>query len=67
MFTCVGYATEAADQPLRPFSFERRDPGPRDVRIDIQYCGVCHSDLHQARNEWQNTIYPLRAGPRDRR
>ncbi|RYB02327.1 NAD(P)-dependent alcohol dehydrogenase [Lichenibacterium ramalinae] len=62
MFTCVGYATEAADQPLRPFSFERRDPGPRDVRIDIQYCGVCHSDLHQARNEWQNTLYPCLPG-----
>ena len=62
MFTCVGYATEAADQPLRPFSFERRDPGPKDVRIDIQYCGVCHSDLHQARNEWQNTLYPCLPG-----
>ena len=62
MFTCVGFATTAADQPLRPFSFERRDPGPKDVRIDIQYCGVCHSDLHQARNEWQNTLYPCLPG-----
>ncbi len=62
MFTCVGFATAAADQPLRPFSFERRDPGPKDVRIDIHYCGVCHSDLHQARNEWQNTLYPCLPG-----
>ena len=62
MFACVGYATSSADQPLRPIAFERRDPGPRDVRIDIVYCGVCHSDLHQARNEWQNTIYPCLPG-----
>ncbi len=62
MFTCTGFAAKGADQPLRPFSFERRDPGPRDVRIDIQYCGVCHSDLHQARNEWQNTLYPCVPG-----
>ena len=62
MFTCVGYATSSADKPLQPFSFERRDPGPNDVRIDIAYCGVCHSDLHQARNEWQNTLYPCVPG-----
>ena len=62
MFTCVGYATGAADVPLAPFSFERRDPGPKDVRIDILYCGVCHSDLHQARNEWKNTVYPCLPG-----
>ena len=62
MFTCVGYATGAADVPLAPFSFERRDPGPKDVRIDILYCGVCHSDLHQARNEWANTLYPCVPG-----
>ena len=62
MFTCVGFATASADQPLGPISFERRDPGPKDVRIDIRYCGVCHSDLHQARNEWQNTMYPCLPG-----
>ena len=62
MFTCVGYATGAADVPLAPISFERRDPGPKDVRIDILYCGVCHSDLHQARNEWGNTLYPCMPG-----
>ncbi|HXF07083.1 MAG TPA: NAD(P)-dependent alcohol dehydrogenase [Candidatus Acidoferrales bacterium] len=53
-----GYAAYDANSALQPFSFERRDPGPQDVVIDILYCGVCHSDLHTARNEWHNTIYP---------
>ncbi len=48
--------------PLAPFSLDRRDPLPKDVEIDILYCGVCHSDLHQARNEWHNTIYPCVPG-----
>ncbi|HEX5353683.1 MAG TPA: NAD(P)-dependent alcohol dehydrogenase [Rhodanobacteraceae bacterium] len=52
------YAAQAADKPLGPFSIERRTPGPHDVAIEILYCGVCHSDLHTARNEWGNTIYP---------
>jgi uncharacterized zinc-type alcohol dehydrogenase-like protein len=58
MSTAHGYAAQRADQPLTAFAFERREPGPDDVRIDILYCGVCHSDLHTARNEWQNTLYP---------
>ncbi|UPG72757.1 NAD(P)-dependent alcohol dehydrogenase [Roseomonas gilardii subsp. gilardii] len=62
MFTCTGYAAGAATAPLAPITFERRDPGPTDVRIDILYCGVCHSDLHQARNEWHNTLYPCVPG-----
>ncbi|HEY0291404.1 MAG TPA: NAD(P)-dependent alcohol dehydrogenase [Hansschlegelia sp.] len=62
MFACIGYATESADKPLVPYSFERRDVGPKDVKIDIAYCGVCHSDLHTARNEWKNTIYPCCPG-----
>ncbi len=45
------YAAQAADAPFAPFDFQRRDPGPRDVAIDILYCGVCHSDLHTARGE----------------
>ena len=53
-----GYAARSADLPLAPFAFERRTPGPHDVRIDILYCGVCHSDLHTVRDEWQNTLYP---------
>lgn len=58
MFTCTGYAAADAATPLAPFSFSRRDPGPSDVAIEILYCGVCHSDLHTARNEWGNTLYP---------
>ena len=58
MSTAHGYAARSADQPLTAFAFERREPGPDDVRIDILHCGVCHSDLHTARNEWQNTLYP---------
>nr|WP_240502635.1 NAD(P)-dependent alcohol dehydrogenase [Methylocaldum sp. 14B] len=48
--------------PLGPFRFERREPGPRDVQIEILYCGVCHSDLHTVRSEWQNTVYPVVPG-----
>ncbi len=58
MSTAHAYAAQAADQPLAPFVFERRVPGPNDVQIDIAYCGVCHSDMHIARNEWHNTLYP---------
>jgi uncharacterized zinc-type alcohol dehydrogenase-like protein len=56
------YATHAADQPLKPFSFERRDPTATDVQIEILFCGVCHSDLHIARNEWEETTYPCVPG-----
>jgi len=62
MFATKGYATHAVDQPLKPFSFERRDPTPNDVQIDILFCGVCHSDLHIARNEWGGTVYPCVPG-----
>ena len=54
----LGYAATSPKTPLAPFSFERRSPGSLDVALDILYCGVCHSDLHTARNEWQNTVYP---------
>ena len=53
-----GYAAASPTTPLAPFSFERRAPGEQDVALDILYCGVCHSDLHTARNEWHNTVYP---------
>ena len=53
-----GYAAASPTTPLGPFSFERRLPGAQDVALDILYCGVCHSDLHTARNEWRNTRYP---------
>src|SRR6476469_6275055 len=56
------YAAKSAADSLAPFSLTRRDPLPTDVVIDILYCGVCHSDLHQARNEWHNTVYPCVPG-----
>ena len=56
------FAAVAADKPLEPFSFTRRDPLPDDVVIDIQYCGVCHSDLHMARSETGPARYPLVPG-----
>ncbi|MEW9624886.1 NAD(P)-dependent alcohol dehydrogenase [Rhodanobacter geophilus] len=52
------YGAASASQPLAPLNIERRQPGPHDVKIDILYCGVCHSDLHTVRNEWHNTLYP---------
>jgi alcohol dehydrogenase (NADP+) len=57
-----GYAAPAADAPLAPWEFERRSPGQKDVRIQIEYCGICHSDIHFARNEWQFTSYPCVPG-----
>ncbi|MEQ1405826.1 NAD(P)-dependent alcohol dehydrogenase [Neorhizobium sp. Rsf11] len=57
-----GYAATDASKPLTPFTFERREPNADDVVISIQYCGVCHSDIHQARNEWGNSHYPMVPG-----
>ena len=57
-----GYAAHSATTPLAPFTFDRRDPRPNDVQLEILYCGVCHSDLHTARNEWQGTTYPVVPG-----
>ncbi|QIB34429.1 NAD(P)-dependent alcohol dehydrogenase [Ancylobacter pratisalsi] len=62
MFQCIGYAAPDATTPLAPFSFERRDPGPHDIQIEILYCGVCHSDLHQTRNDWFNSLFPMVPG-----
>jgi alcohol dehydrogenase (NADP+) len=56
------YAAPDAVSPVAPFSFDRREPGAHDVQIEILYCGVCHSDLHQIRNEWGNSIYPMVPG-----
>lgn len=58
----LGYATKSAKDALAPFRFERRDSRPNDVIIEILYCGVCHSDLHQVRNDWGNSIYPMVPG-----
>ena len=62
MLSSKGYAAQSATSPLAPFAFERRDPGPVDVQIDIVFCGVCHSDLHTARGEWPGTRYPCVPG-----
>lgn len=56
------YAAVAADRPLEPWSFERRDVGPHDVLIEVAYCGICHSDIHQARGEWKNSTFPMVPG-----
>ncbi len=56
------YAAADAASPLAPFTIDRREPGPHDVVIDILYCGVCHSDIHQARDEWGTSIFPMVPG-----
>ncbi len=58
----TGFACEAVGAPLAPFAFERRAPRRNDVALEILYCGVCHSDLHMARNDWGLTIYPVVPG-----
>jgi len=62
MYPTYGYAARDAASPLAPFEFQRRDLRELDVRIDVLFCGVCHSDLHQARDEWHNTMYPVVPG-----
>ena len=58
----LAYAAPAAKAPLAPFSLERRAPGPKDVLIEISHCGVCHSDLHQAREDWGPALFPMVPG-----
>jgi uncharacterized zinc-type alcohol dehydrogenase-like protein len=60
--TVAAYGAQDAATPLAPMQIDRRDLRPDDVAIDILYCGVCHSDLHQARNDWKNSIYPVVPG-----
>jgi len=57
-----GYAALNAQSPLAPFSFDRREPGASEITVEILYCGVCHSDLHQVRNEWNGSRYPIVPG-----
>ena len=57
-----GYAAQQAKTPLKPYSFERREPGDNDVVVDIQYCGICHTDIHQVNNEWGGSTYPMVPG-----
>jgi len=62
MYNAIGYATQTPTAPLTPMKFTRRDPRPDDVAIEILYCGVCHSDIHQARNDWGFAVYPVMPG-----
>lgn len=56
------FAALSPSSPLVPFEVDRREPGPRDVAIDVLFCGVCHSDLHQVRGEWNNSEFPMVPG-----
>lgn len=56
------WGAAAASAPLEPMTIQRREPGPHDVVIDIQFCGVCHSDIHQARDEWSGALFPMVPG-----
>lgn len=62
MIGSKGYAATSAKAKLAPFDFNRRDPRPNDVVIDISYCGICHSDIHQARDEWGGSTFPMVPG-----
>ena len=62
MIKALGYAAKHSFSRLRPFEFERQEAGPNEIEIDVQYCGVCHSDIHQVKNEWSNTVYPCVPG-----
>jgi uncharacterized zinc-type alcohol dehydrogenase-like protein len=62
MNSIKAYAATNAKEPLKPFAIQRRQPKPHDVVIDIEYCGVCHSDIHQARDEWHNSQFPMVPG-----
>ena len=60
--TTQAYAAASPTSPLAPWSFERRPLDPQDVRLEVAYCGICHSDIHQVRNEWGNATYPMVPG-----
>lgn len=62
MIETKGYATHGPEAVFAPYNFERRDLRDNDILIDIQYCGICHSDIHQAKGEWGNSIYPMVPG-----
>ncbi|MDA8419367.1 MAG: NAD(P)-dependent alcohol dehydrogenase [Desulfobacteraceae bacterium] len=62
MLNTPSYAAMQAKAPLVPFTIQRREPGPHEVLIDIRYCGICHSDIHQARDEWGGSTFPMVPG-----
>src|SRR4051812_10109790 len=62
MLTTKAYAAKEANAKLEPYTIERREPGAHDVLIEILYSGICHSDIHQVRNEWGSGLYPMVPG-----
>ncbi len=62
MIKALGYAAKHSFSRLKPLAFERAEAGPREVQIDVLYCGICHSDIHQVENDWGNTVYPCMPG-----
>ncbi|MGB9125700.1 MAG: alcohol dehydrogenase catalytic domain-containing protein, partial [Nitrosotalea sp.] len=62
MIPVIGYAANQAKSPLTPFAFQRREPRDCDVVIDIQYCGICHTDIHQVNDEWGGSVFPMVPG-----
>ncbi len=62
MLRTKGYAVQSATSGFEPFDFERRELGAKDILIEIQFCGVCHSDIHQVRDEWGGSMYPMVPG-----
>ncbi len=62
MSNTKGYAAQSKTSPIAPWEFDRREVGPADVQVEIAYCGVCHSDLHQARDEWGGSVFPMVPG-----
>lgn len=62
MIQTKAYGAQSATEKLKPLLIERREVGSKDVLIEIEFCGICHSDIHTARNEWANTVYPVVVG-----
>jgi uncharacterized zinc-type alcohol dehydrogenase-like protein len=62
MIKSIGYAASHSFTSLKPLEFEREEPKSNEILIDVMFCGVCHSDIHQAKNEWSNTVYPCMPG-----
>lgn len=62
MISAKGYAAATAKAPLAPFTFERREPKDHDVVVDIRFCGICHSDIHQVKDEWGGATFPMVPG-----
>ena len=62
MIDAIGYAAKSSWGNLKPTQFQCDEPGASDVQIEVMFCGVCHSDIHQVKNEWGNTVYPCMPG-----